>query len=182
MMKFLRQFGGAKALALAASELALDETSGGARADDEIKPVDGVVVEGDGSGEPLPPVADEVVEVVAAEQPQADAPAADDQAALAAGRAEMHDRITAVFASEHVTGREAAAAELLAADLASDKIIATLAKLPAGGTPAGNAMLDAIREASAGAPPAPAASETDEAKKPSAVWQRAHDKLGFNNK
>jgi hypothetical protein len=48
-----------------------------------------------------------------------------------------------VFASEHVAGREHAAAALLAAELPADKIIRTLAKLPEG--QAAGAMLGQVR-------------------------------------
>lgn len=68
--------------------------------------------------------------------------------AVATARAEERQRIADVFASEHVQGREMAAAELLAgSDMNADKITAMLPKLtPAASADDGKQMLAQMRE------------------------------------
>lgn len=135
-------------------------------ADDEADADEGEGEDGDPAGDP-PADEDEAGELPAT---------AADLAAFAAdrehaGRSEMSARITAVFASEHVVGREAAAAELLADDLGSDRIISLLAKMPKGG--AGDGMLAGLR-GNANNPnlEAGAESQPDTRKANASMWDR----------
>ncbi len=58
-------------------------------------------------------------------------------------RAEERQRVADVFASEHVAGRESAAAELLAnSDMSAEKIVAMLPKLSASTNGGGEDMLE----------------------------------------
>jgi len=90
------------------------------------------------------------------------------QAAEARGRREMSERITAVFASHEVQGREAAAAELLAADLPANRILAMLAKMPK--TEAGNAMLNRLAMQASSVTLAPGSESQPSAQAAQAIW------------
>lgn len=173
-MNFLRLPGGAKALAQAASALLIDEGSGAPAPAASIAPV----------AEDPAPAADPVVEPVAdpapapapepsPPAPEASGPTDGERLAHEAGRAEMHERIETVFASEHIAGREQAAAMLLSADVAADKIVAKLATLPTGS--ADTSMLDALRTSASATPLAPAASDDATSKRSATdnVWTKA---------
>lgn len=185
-MKFTRS----ALLAAAASALMLDDKSTTRSAEDKPKPADDIA---DGSQLPDPnkdkpegefPVDDGTGDGTS-NQPDPDDKDGD-KAALVAfgaeqqakGRAEMHSRIQVVFASEHVVGREAAAAELLAADLDAPRVLALIEKLPKG---ASTAMLDALK---VGNPELDAGSEsTVDTRKASAdVWDKAHAAAGIGKK
>jgi hypothetical protein len=199
MFRFNRSgdLAGRRALASAAAALADDEPIGGAPAPEAPKPgdededgaqpggapagddADGAATTdedgaGDGDGSGAEPGA----------EPGA-APAGDEdgdahsEASLAAGRAQMHERIETVFAADECVGRESAAASLLAADLPTDKVISMLGKLPKGA--AADAMLSRLA-AEAGAAPVVAPGATEQNTGPKAdVWGNAHKRAGFTN-
>ncbi|QTH19654.1 hypothetical protein HRJ34_14860 [Rhizorhabdus wittichii] len=65
---------------------------------------------------------------------------------VAAIRAEERQRVADVFASEHVAGRETAAAELLAnSDMSAEKIVAMLPKLGANAKGGADDMLEQMQ-------------------------------------
>lgn len=70
----------------------------------------------------------------------------DYQAGFAAGRSEASARMNAVFASEHVTGREAHAVRLLGREMSSDDIIAELPNYPAASTLSEDEQREAAEE------------------------------------
>lgn len=147
-MKFRSLLGGGRLLASTAALLINDEASASKPAADEggdSGVVDPPADPEESAADPADPVdpadpADPADPVDPPSEDEVELPT--DPAALAAfaadrelaGRSEMAARISAVFASEHVVGREAAAAELLADDLGSDRIISLLAKMPKGST------------------------------------------------
>lgn len=197
----------AKALASAASALIEDDSSGGNTADDgtgtapkgDQQTADGVQTdqgadkpkEGDDAGgeaeggEPGGPgtggdgSSDQGGAAPVEQQPAGDQPS---EAALAAGRAQMHERIGKVFAHENCAGREAVAAELLTADLPADKIIATLGKLPKGN--AGVDMLNRLAGEASSAPALQPGGGTEPSAKAegSKVWDKVHTSLGYAGK
>jgi hypothetical protein len=205
-MRFHRALGGVSALALsrAASALISDDSSGGkpegeaenvadtngddggANGDGEGEGELNTDTDGSGDGASTEATGDEG-DAGEGEGEGSGAPEAGAQhseAALAAGRAQMGERIEKVFAHENVVGREAAAAELLAADLTAEKIIATLGKLPAG--KAGVDMLNRLASEAGSAPKVEAGADegagSTTKSSASSVWDRAHAKLGFDKK
>jgi hypothetical protein len=87
--------------------------------------------------------------------------------AIAAERA----RMKAVFASEHVAGREAAAVELLAeSDMTADKIVAMLPKLGASS----GVLTNLATIASTPNPDLGAGGETEGVKADNHGWSKAH--------
>lgn len=190
-MRFSRLLNGS-----ASSRVALAQAAAALVADDEPeKPAAGGEEQDPPASDPPaeepqdPPAGDEGEEQdppAGDEEPAGDPPAdpgQTDQNALAAaearGRLEMADRIDAVFASEDVVGREALAAELLAADMPTDRILATLKKVPKG--EAGSAMLKALA-ASAGTVSLEPGAESQPQSGGADVWAKAHQRLGFSKK
>lgn len=182
-------------LASAAAALMLDDSTGTRSAADKKEPAAPDIADGGGQSSPQAPdpktlpqgdfATDDGSGDGTSNQP--DPSESDEKAALAdfqrkaeaKGRREMHARIETVFASDEVVGREACAAELLAADLGTAKILATLAKMPKSDA---NGMLNNLR--SAANPDLDAGAETvvDSKAASASIWDKAHKAAGIGAK
>lgn len=190
-MRFLRNAGfGARSVAAAAAALIDDETSGGSGRPADADEADGNAGTTDGPENDPPDddtgdapdddTGDDTDEADAGGEDVDDADTGGDaphsEAALSAGRAQMHSRIEAVFASDECKGREHAASTFLAADLPVDRIIAALGKLPKG--EAGNAMLNTLASEAGNAPVVkPGDAEPQPGAKAGKVWEGALARL-----
>ena len=97
--------------------------------------------------------------------------------AEAKGRRQVIATLEAVFASKHVTGREAVAAELVAEGLSAKAIIATLTKIPKVGSAE---MLTRIGASISNPDLKPGSdAESQSASEPARIWSRAFQQNGW---